>query len=75
MLQQLHFQTAEATARLVLAPAAINPARRRRQTPGEIRNPAPTYPGPVRPKRSSSKRRRRKAAHPRPRTRTEIKAV
>jgi hypothetical protein len=66
VLQQLHFRSAEATARLVLAAAAVNPARPRRRRPEKsAAAEAVSGPNPVRPKRSGPKRRRRKG---RPRT-------
>jgi hypothetical protein len=58
---ELHYQTAEATARLVLAAAAINPARRHRRRPEKSAAAEPSSgPNPARPKRSSRKRHSRK---------------
>ena len=74
---ELHYRTAEATARLVLAAAAINPARRHRRRPETSAAAEPSSgPNPVRPKRSSRKRRRRKARPHPPHTRpTKIKTA
>jgi integrase len=65
VLLDLHFKTAEATARLVLAAAAHHPTRRHRPTtnraPASTAPRPPTHPEPVRPKRSR-RHRRAKAA-------------
>ena len=67
VLQQLHFRSAESTARLVLAAAAINPARRRKrrsESPQRPRRPAArTRCGPSDPPRSGAVAR---GAHMRP---------
>jgi integrase len=82
VLRDLHFTTAEATARLVLAAAARNPGRRyhrSRPTAPPTTSAAPTAarrPEHRRARRSSAgkagRRGRPRATHPRP---TKIKAV
>lgn len=67
VLLDLHFKTAEATARLVLKAAARNPGRRYRSKIGPPKSAAPdtpTGPEPVRPKRSRKARRARKGRAP-----------
>jgi integrase len=79
VLLDLHFKTAEATARLVLAAAARNPGRRHRATtapPTSAAPEPPTGPQPVRPKRSRRHRRRGKGrAHVTHTRHTKIKAA
>ena len=78
VLLDLHFKTAEATARLVLA-AARNPGRNRQSKNGPPKSAAPepaTGPKPVRPKRSRRHRRRVGDRAPVTHTRhTKIKAA
>jgi len=62
VLLDLHFKTAEATARLVLAAAARNPAKRHRRPAGLAKSAAPqpaSGPQPRRPKRSGHTQVRR----------------
>ena len=77
VLQQLHFRSAEATARLVLAAAAVNPARHRRPRPEKSAAAEPASgPNPVRPKASKPKRHRRKGRPHTPHARpTKIKTA
>ncbi len=60
VLPDLHFTTAEATARLVLAPAAVRrktrPRRRAPDRPASAAPPQPTRPEPLRPKKSGCRR-------------------
>ena len=77
VLLDLHFTTAEATARLVLAAAARNPAKRHRRRPpgGPEKSAAPqpaTGPQPKRPNRSHRTQGRRQR---RPRTTTRARSV
>jgi integrase len=60
VLMQLHFKTAEATARLVLAAGARNPGRRYRARPNlglpaSAASDQPTRPEPMHPKRKRRK--------------------
>ncbi len=66
VLHQTHVRAAEATARLVLAAAAINPVRRRGRPPKSAAPQPVTHPDPVHPKHSATRRRRRRRAHTRP---------
>jgi integrase len=79
VLLDLHFKTAEATARLVLKAAARNPGRRHRPKIGTPKSAAPdqaTRPQPVRPRRSRHRRRGKKGRAPVTHTRhTKIKAA
>jgi integrase len=65
VLLDLHFKTAEAVARLVLAAAAHHPARHRRHPrpdpPASTAPQPPTRPEPVRPRRSRARRSRNTA--------------
>jgi hypothetical protein len=71
VLMQLHFKTAEATARLVLAAAAQNPGRRYRARPmsgpptsaatGQVTRPEPLRPRRKHRQRAARKRRARMA--------------
>ena len=67
VLLDLHFKTAEATARLVLTAAARNPGRRHRPRTAPPKSAAadqPIGPEPARPKRSRQTRRGRKGRAP-----------
>jgi integrase len=67
VLLEQHFTTAEATARLILAAAARNPARHRRGKNGPQKSAAsqpPTRPEPIRPKRSRHHRHGKKGRAP-----------
>jgi integrase len=79
VLLDLHFKTAEATARLVLAAAARNPGRRYQPKIGPPKSAAPqppTGPEPVRPRRSGKTKRTGKGRAPVTHTRhTKIKAA
>ena len=79
VLIDLHFTTAEATARLVLAAAARNPGRRHRSkiAPPKTAAPdTPTGPEPVRPKRSRHRSRTNNGRAPVAHTRhTKIKTA
>jgi len=69
VLLELHFKTAEATARLVLAAAARNPARRhrRRASTAPAKSAAPQPANGPQPKRPNRSRRTRPARKGRPR--------
>jgi integrase len=79
VLLDLHFKTAEATARLVLTAAARNPGRCYQPKIGPPRSAAEeasTGPEPVRPNRSRKTKRTRKGRAPVTHTRhTKIKAT
>ena len=78
VLLELQFTTAEATARLVLAAAARNPARHRRPKNGPSKTAAPrtsTRPEPVRPKRSRHHRHDKKGRAPVTPRHTKIQAA
>jgi integrase len=70
VLLDLHFKTAEAVARLVLAAAARNPAKHhRRRTPtAPSKSAAPQPPSGPQPRRPKRSRRARPARKGRPRT-------
>jgi Phage integrase family len=76
VLLDLHFKTAEATARLILKTAARNPGHRRGRTgpPKSAAADAPSRPEPVRPNRSRTTKRSRKGRAPVTHTRhTKVK--